>query len=70
MKLLKSLRWVERNQQPWVDLITALSESTKERSRRVWEMHRLLLPPFRALSAYLVETLPFCSCCYIILIAT
>jgi hypothetical protein len=55
MMLLKGLRWVERNQQPWLDRITELSESTGERARRVWEMHRLLLPPFRAMSAYLVR---------------
>jgi len=56
MRLLKGLRWVERNQQPWVDLITESSESTEGRARRVWEMHRLLLPPFRALSSYLVRS--------------
>jgi hypothetical protein len=53
MRLLMGLRWAERNQQPWVDRITELSESTVESARRVWKMHRLLLPPFRALSAYL-----------------
>jgi hypothetical protein len=55
MRLLKGLRWVERNQKPWLDRITEPSESTEERARRVWEMHRLLLPPFRAMSAYLFQ---------------
>lgn len=55
MRLLKGLRWAKDNQQPWIDQITESSESTEERSRRVWEMHRLLLPPFQALSAYLVR---------------
>jgi hypothetical protein len=55
MGLLKGLRWAEANQQPWVDQIAESSESTEERSRRVWEMHRLLLPPFLALSAYLIR---------------
>jgi len=56
MKLLKGLRWAQRNQQPWVDRITESSESTEESARRVWEMHRLLLPPFRALSAHLARS--------------
>jgi len=56
MRLLKGLRWAERNQEPWVDRITELSESTEESARRVWEMHRLLLPPFQALSSYLVRS--------------
>jgi hypothetical protein len=55
MRLLKGLGWAERNQQPWIDRITELSESTEERARRVWEMHKLLLPPFRMLSAHLVR---------------
>jgi hypothetical protein len=55
MRLLKGLRWVKKNQLPWLDRIAETSESTEERSRRVWEMHRLLLSPFRALSAYLVR---------------
>jgi hypothetical protein len=56
MRLLKGLRWAEENQQPWVDRITESSESTEESARRVWEMHRLLLPPFRVLSAFLVQS--------------
>lgn len=56
MKLLKGFRWAQRNQQPWVDQIAESSESSKEGARRVWEMHRLLLPPFRALSAHLVRS--------------
>ena len=56
MRLLKGLRWAEANQQPWVDQIAESSESTEERSRRVWEMHRLLLPPFQVLSAHLVRS--------------
>ena len=55
MRLLKGLGWAERNQQPWLDQITELSESSEERARRVWEMHGLLLPPFRRLSAHLVS---------------
>jgi hypothetical protein len=56
VRLLKGLRWAQRNQQPWVDQITESSESSEESSRRVWEMHGLLLPPFRELSRYLVNS--------------
>jgi hypothetical protein len=56
MRLLKGLRWAKLNQQPWVDGIIESSDSTEERVRRVWEMHKLLLPPFRVLSAYLVRS--------------
>jgi len=52
---LKGFRWAEQNQQPWRDLIIESSESTEECARRVWDMHRLLLPAFRALSTYLVQ---------------
>lgn len=55
MRRLKVLGWAQRNQQPSLDHIIELSESTEERARRVWEMHRLLLPPFRRLSAHLVS---------------
>lgn len=55
MRTLKGLRWAQENQQPWIDWITESSESTEECARRVWEMHRLLLQPFRALSAHLVQ---------------
>lgn len=56
LRLLKGLRWAELNQQPWVDRIIESSESTEERARRVWGMHKLLLPPFRVLSVHLVRS--------------
>jgi hypothetical protein len=55
MTLLKGLGWAQKNQQPWVDRITDLSESSGECARRVWEMHSLLLPPFRSLAAHLAR---------------
>jgi len=55
MRLLKGFRWAERNRQPWLDQIIELSESTEECARRVWEMHKLLLPSFRMLSAHLIR---------------
>jgi len=56
MRLLKGLRRAELNQQPWLDRIIESSESAEERVRRVWGMHKLLLPPFRVLSAHLVRS--------------
>ena len=56
MRFLKGLRRVETNQQPWKDQIIEASESSEEKARRVWEMHRLLLPPFRSLSADLARS--------------
>src|SRR5262249_49916627 len=44
-----------QNQQPWRDLIIETSESTAECARRVWDMHRLFLPAFRALSTCLAR---------------
>lgn len=55
IRVLKRLRWAQKNQQGGLDQVIALSESTQERARRVWEMHRLLLPAFRRLSAHLVQ---------------
>jgi len=54
-RLLKGFHWAEQNQQPGLDWVIESSESTEECSRRVWDMHTLLLPAFRALSAYLVQ---------------
>jgi hypothetical protein len=55
VRLLKGFGWAERNQQPGLDRVIESSESTEECARRVWDMHNLLLPAFRALSAYLVQ---------------
>jgi len=55
VRLLKGLRWAEQNQQPGLDRVIESSETTEECARRVWEMHRLFLPAFRVLSAYLVR---------------
>lgn len=57
LRLLKGLRWAEQNQQPRLDTVTLVSDSIEERARRVWEMHRLLLPAFRALSLHLAQRL-------------
>jgi hypothetical protein len=55
VRLLKGLRWAEQNQQPGLDEVVESSESTEECARRVWDMHRLLLPVFRTLSGYLAQ---------------
>ena len=55
VRLLKGLRWAEQNQQPGLDRVIESSESTEECARRVWDMHKLLLPAFRALSACLAR---------------
>jgi hypothetical protein len=57
LRLLKGLRWAASNQQPWLDQVIAVSNSVEERARRTWEMHRLLLPAFRALSVHLAQRL-------------
>jgi len=55
VRLLKGLHSAEQNQQPGLDRVIESSESTEECARRVWDMHNLFLPAFRALSAYLVQ---------------